>query len=345
MNALERGARRLDAFQQRHPALGFPIAVFKKFGDDQGSRLAALIAYYGFFSLFPLLLVFTSVLGFVLSDNPDLRQDLVDSAFGQFPVIGSSIEDRARVQPIAGSTVGLVVGLATALWAGLGVAQAAATAMNTVWDIPRAEWPNFVFRHLRALGTLALLGTIVVLSTLTSGLGSVVGANDQLARFGSWAIALVFNFVLFTLAYQLLTAQTLRWRTVFPGSLTAALGWTLLQALGGYVVTHQLRQAGDVYGTFALVIALLIWIGLGAQLTLLCAEINVVWHRRLWPRQLVQPPLNEADRRVYAGIVRRSLMRPELEVRVVAADDPPDGPPDEQTASTEDGRPAPVRTT
>jgi YihY family inner membrane protein len=316
VNPLERSARRLDALQQRHVALAFPIAVIKKYGDDQGSRLAALIAYYGFFSLFPLLLVFTSVLGFVLAGDPGLRQDLVDSAFGQFPVIGRALENRAEVQPLDGNTLGIVVGLATALWAGMGVAQAAETAMNTVWDIPRKDWPNFAFRHLRALGTLVLFGTILIASTLTSGFASSLGSDDRLARYTGWAVALVFNFVLFTLAYQLLTARMLRWRNVLPGSATAAVGWTVVQAAGGYIVTHQLRRSGDVYGTFALVIVLLVWIGLGAQLTLICAEINVVLHRRLWPRRIVQPPLSDADRRVYAGIVRRALMRPELEVRV-----------------------------
>jgi YihY family inner membrane protein len=322
MNPVERTIRRVDGFQSRHDVLAFPIAVVKKYGDDQCGRLAALIAFYGFFSLFPLILVFTSVLAFVLSDDPDLRRTLVDSAFGQFPVVGDAIERRADLEPLQGNWIAVVVGGATAIWGGLRVAQATQLAMNTIWDIPRASWPTYVFRRLRALALLGLLGAIIILSTLSSGLGSSGAAPLAILRSGgAWAIALLLNVVLFTLTYQLLTAEMLRWQNVLPGAVVAAVGWTALQAVGGYVVTHQINSASDVYGTFALVIALLVWISLGAQLTLFCGEINVVRRRRLWPRNIVQPPLSEGDRRVYAAIVERARMRPEVQAEVRFTDD------------------------
>ena len=316
MNNLERIVRKIDRLQARHAILAFPVAVAKKYGDDQCGRLSALIAFYGFFSLFPLMLVFVSVLGFVLADNPDLRERLVDSAFGQFPVIGEALRSGANLQPLEGSWVAVAVGGATAIWAGLRVAQATQLAMNTIWDIPRASWPNYIFRRVRALAMIALLATIVVLSTFTSSLGSSGSSSSAILRYGGWVVALALNAVLFTLTYQLLTAEMLRWRNVLPGAAIAALGWTILQSVGGYVVTHQINQASDVYGTFALVIALLVWISLGAQLTLFCAEINVVRRRHLWPRNIVQPPLSEGDRRVYDAIVTRARMRPEMQVDV-----------------------------
>ncbi len=315
MRWLERFARGIDRYQQRHGFVGFPFAVLKKFGDDDGGRLAGLIAYYGFFSLFPLLMVFVSVLGFVLSGYPDVRASIVDSALGQFPVIGNAIGSRAKLQGLQGSTVSIVVGGGTAIWAGLAVAQAAQKAMNTVWDVPRALWPNFVFRRVRSLGMLVLLGTIVIMSTFASGYGSS-GVLPATISFLGWIVALILNAVLFTLSYQILTATDLRWRNVLPGALTAAVLWTLLQVVGGYYLTHELRSASDVYGTFALVLALFVWISLGAQVTLLCAEINVVWRRRLWPRSLVQPPLTTGDEKVYAAIVERARMRPEVAVHV-----------------------------
>lgn len=315
MNILERGARRVDAFQRRHIVTAVPFAVIKKFGDDDGGRLAGLIAYYGFFSLFPLLMVFVSVLGFVLSGHPTLRESIIDSAFAQFPVIGSSLRTGAKVERLSGNTLGIVVGAVTALWAGLGVAQSAQAAMNTVWDVPRSEWPNFIFRRVRALGLMALLGTIVIASTFVNGYGSSGALHGHLAILG-WLVGFVLNIGLFTLAYQILTATELRWRDVLPGAICAAALWTVLQGVGGYYVTHELRSADDVYGTFALVIALLVWISLGAQITLFCAEINVVVHRRLWPRSMVQPPLCEGDMAVYRGIVHRARMRPEVAVRV-----------------------------
>ncbi len=308
--------REIDDFQQRHRPLAFGFAVVKKYGDDDGGRLGGLIAFYGFFSLFPLLLVFVSALGFVLGSHPHLRQTIVDSALGQFPVIGPSLASRAHLHGLEGNWLSIVIGSVTALWAGLGVAQSAQVAMNTVWDVPRAQWPNFLSMRIRAIGMLALLGTLTIASTFVTGYGSSGVLDTAWWHALAWLVGLALNVVLFTLAYQVLTARDLRWRNVLPGAVTAAVLWTALQNVGGYYVTHQLKSASDVYGTFALVIALLVWISLGAQVTLFCAEINVVRCQRLWPRSLVQPPLNDGDRRVYTAIVERARMRPEMAVNV-----------------------------
>ena len=315
VNIIERSARAVDRYQRDHRFVAFPFAVVKKFGDDDGGRLAGLIAYYGFFSLFPLLLVFVSVLGFVLSSHPHLRASLVDGALGQFPVIGNEIRSGAHVQGLHGNWWTIAIGGGTAIWAGLGVAQSAQFAMNIVWDVPRSRWPNFVFRRVRAVGVLALLGAMVVGSTLVSGYGSS-GVLPAGLAFVGWLAALALNVALFTVAFRILTTEDLRFGDVLPGSVVGAVLWTIVQALGGYYLTHEIKNASDVYGAFALVIALLVWIALGAQVMLLAAEVNVVRRRHLWPRSLVQPPLTAGDERVYAAIVERARMRPELAVRV-----------------------------
>src|SRR5215469_7034800 len=92
MNRAEQAMRTLDRVQQRHGWLAFLVAVWKKFSDDQAGNLAALVAYYGFASLFPLLLVFVTVLDIVLRNDPKLREQVVSSTFGQFPVIGPQLE-------------------------------------------------------------------------------------------------------------------------------------------------------------------------------------------------------------------------------------------------------------
>src|SRR5699024_9559460 len=79
--------RRADRFQRRHGWLGFPAAVAVKFVEDQAGRLSALIAYYAFLSVFPLLLVLTTILGFVLAGNPELVDRVMSSALGEFPII------------------------------------------------------------------------------------------------------------------------------------------------------------------------------------------------------------------------------------------------------------------
>src|SRR2546430_1753623 len=127
MPDLQRVVRRIDEFQQRHRPLAFLFAVVKKFGDDQGGNLAALITYYGFLSLFPLLLVLVTVLGFVLQNNPDLRDDILNSAVAQFPIIGDQI--RNNVGSVRGSGLGLAVGILVTFYGGLGVCNAAQDAM------------------------------------------------------------------------------------------------------------------------------------------------------------------------------------------------------------------------
>jgi YihY family inner membrane protein len=285
---------RVDRFQQAHRWVAFPFAVVKKFGDDQAGNLAALIAYYGFFSLFPLLLVFWSVLGLVLRGNPSLRQSLLDSALRDFPVIGTQIHQ--HINSISASGTAITIGIVGTLWAGLGVTQAAQNAMNRIWDVPRKEWPNFWVSRGRGLVLLAVLGTMTVVATFLSGVGTSFGTYSIAYRIGGLALTLVLNVALFALSYRVLTRKELGWGDVLPGAIIAAFLWTVLQSLGGYYVTHQIKNASEVYGTFALVIGLLAWIYLGAQVTLLCAEINVVRKRKLWPRSLMQPPLVEADK-------------------------------------------------
>src|SRR5437773_6582904 len=146
--------RRLDSFQQRHRWAAFPFAVFKKFGDDQAGNLAALIAYYGFFSLFPLLLVLATVLGFLLHGHADLRDHIVHSTLAQFPIIG----DDLKVRGLQGSGLGFVIGLVGTLYGGLGIGSAAQNAMNEVWDVPIAERPGFLPRVARSLLVLVVVG-------------------------------------------------------------------------------------------------------------------------------------------------------------------------------------------
>jgi len=317
--------RALDRFQQRQPWLGFPIAVVKKYGDDQGGSHAALLAYYGFFSLFPLLMVLTTLLGFVLQDRTDLQQRILDSALVQFPVIGHDIAE--NLGALRGSRTALAVGLLTALYGGLGVAEAAQQAMNGIWNVPRKRYPNFLVRRVRGLLWLVTLGGGLLLVTVVSG---VTAAGDSAAsRLAGVGISLAVNTLLFLLAFGVLTVRNMAVRDLLPGAVLAALGWLVLQQLGGWYVDSQLKRASNTYGTFALVIGLLSWLYLAATVTLYAAELNVVRTRRLWPRGLVQPPLAGADQRVLEALAKQEERRPEQTVEVVF-----------HAEETGDGRPA-----
>lgn len=312
MEAAEKVVRRVDEAHQRHPWLAFPYAVIKKFGDDQAGNLAALISYYAFFSLFPLMLVLVTVLGMVLQRNTELREAIQESALANFPVVGEEISRNVRALDATGLT--LAVGIALAVWAGLGVLKVMQTAMNTIWNVPYRHRPNFLKTLLRAVIMLAVLGVITIGSAVAGGIGA---GNDNLLLSLVWVlVSLVLNLALFLLAFRILTSADVTWGDVFPGALVAAIAWTALQALGGYFVRHQLEGATETYGTFATVIGLLAWMYLGAQVTLLAAEVNVVRKRRLWPRGIVQPPLTEADERALRSYAKQEERRPEEEVRV-----------------------------
>src|SRR5215216_827489 len=312
MKAADRLLRRADKQHQQRAWIAFPYAVMKKFGDDQAGNLAALIAYYGFLSLFPLMMVLVTLLGLLLRNNPELQDTIRTSALANFPVLGGEISD--NVDSLPGSGLALGIGLGLALWAGLGVMKVLQTAMNAVWNVPYRARPNFWVSLLRAIIMLLVLGVITIASAAAGSVGG--GSDSWLLGILGIAMSVVLNLVLFLLAFRILTSEDVTWGDVFPGALVAALAWTTLQAIGGYIVSHQLQGSSPTYGTFAIVIGLLAWIYLGAQMTLFAAEVNVVRKRRLWPRAIVQPPLTEADERALRSYAEQEERRPEEDVNV-----------------------------
>jgi len=290
--------RSLDAWQRGHAVAAVPVAVIKKFLDDRASNLAALMAYYAFFSLFPLMLVFVSVLGFVLEDDPSLQADIVDSTLARIPVIGAQLDD--EVAPLTGSTLALVVGLAGALWAGLGVTLALGRAFQEVWDLPRLQQRGPVRARAYGVAVLVVLGALLIASTLLSGLALGGGIGPGAERLGALALSLIVNAAAFLAVFGLLTQRPFRIPELLPGVTLAAVGSLILQSVGGWYFDLTVTGASDTYGTFALVIGLLSWFWLGAHLLLVAAEVNVVLRRRLWPRSLtgdLEPADREAMRR------------------------------------------------
>ena len=298
----------LDGYQRRNRWLGFPLAVLYKFGDDQGLYLAALITYYGFLSLFPLLLLLVTILGFVLEGDPGLQERLVSSTLAELPIIGSQL--RENVQSLKGSGVGLAVGILGTLYGCLGAAGATQNAFNRAWAVPRNERPNPIALRLRSLLLLVVLGAGVLVTTALSGLTTGGGAFG--VTVGPWpgiaAIPLttLANVGLFMLAFRVLTASQVPARHLCIGAVMAGVGWQLVQVAGTYFVGRGLMGAPAAYGVFGLVLGLIAWIYLLALVIVFAAEINVVAQRHLWPRALLTPftdrvRLTAADKRVYTA--------------------------------------------
>ncbi len=292
MSVVDRIVDRLDRAQRGQPWVAFPLAVVKKYGEDGGGNLAGLMAYYAFLSIFPILLLFITVLGFVLRDNPDLYHRLVNSTLVEFPVIG----DQLRFNELHGSWSVLVVSIAISLWGAKGVASAAITAFNTVWNVPYAQRPGFVPTLARSFGLLGTLGLI---------------------------------------AFRLATARVVPTRCMVFGAVVSAVLWQVLLAVGTLLVAHQVRHAQSLYGVFGVVLGLLAWLQLQAQITLYAVEADVVRARRLWPRSVSPPPLTDADRQAYTDYVEIGRRLPTEEQRVaVHFPSEADGDPSDRSTSS-----------
>jgi YihY family inner membrane protein len=332
---------RVDDFQRRHPVAGFPLAVTYKFFDDQGNFLAAAITYYAFVAIFPLLLIASSVLGLVLQGNPELRDDLLQSALSQFPVVGTQLN---TPQGLHGSTSAIVVGALTALYGVQGLGLAAQNAVNVAWAVPRNSRLNPVVSRLRAFAAIALAGLTVLL------IGAVSNAAGHLDIFGGeshrWlplllvAVSVALNAVVLSILLKMATAQHEPFREVLPGAVTIAVLWQLLQLVGGVYVERVVSRVDDVNAVFAVVLGLFAFLYLAAVMAVIGIEFNVVLARGLFPRALLTPftdavRLTEADRRAYTDYAKAQRHKGFQRVRVSFSPREKNPVPDEARDSPE----------
>jgi len=347
MNPVERVMRRVDAAQQRHTVPAFVFGVTKKYGDDNGGVLVANMAYSCFVSLFPLLLVLTTILGLIAAADQSIRHQVLDAVTGQVPLIGHTLEENVQ-QLRRNSLIGLIIGIVATLWGSLGLAQAGVFTMEQVWNVPGPDRPGYVPRLGRAGLFLGLLGVGVIVTTLLAGLNTYGHNGVWLVVFADIAAGAA-NVGLYIGAFRILTPKSVHVRSLLPGAVTGGILYTLLQILGTYLVHHFLHS-DSVYGVFATVLGLMAWIYLAVEITVYSAEINVVLHQRLWPRSLVQPPLTKADRRSMALQALQNRRRPEQHVEVtfdsepVAADQPEPpaaAQPEQQADEQAEQRPQP----
>jgi YihY family inner membrane protein len=320
MNPAERVIRVADRWQQRHVASAFTFGVIKKYGDDNAGQLVASLSYTAFVSLFPLLLVLTTILGIVAAGNPALRHTVVSAVAGQFPVISQQLSKVHQLR--RASYVGLVVGLLVALWGSSGLAQSAMFAMSQVWNLPGPDRPGYWQRLGRAGLFLLVLGAGVAVTALLTSFGTF-GSGSVVLSIAAELLAAAANVGMYTVGFRVLTPKTVTIRQLLPGAVLAGLGWTILLAIGTQLVHHYLHS-DSVYGIFAVVLSLVAWIYLVVEITVYAAEVNVVLARRLWPRSIVQPPLTTADRKALALQPLAQQRRNEQQVAVSYADLPED---------------------
>ncbi|MEP6660313.1 MAG: YihY/virulence factor BrkB family protein [Acidimicrobiales bacterium] len=312
MNVVERVIRKLDRAQQRRRRLGFVVGVIKKFGDDRCSALAVMLTYYAFVSIFPLLLVLTTILGFV--GNESLSRNVIGTTLQQFPVFGQQIGKDAA-HPLSGNGFGLIVGLLGTFYGSLGFAQAAQHAMAEVWNVPGVRRSGFFPRLARSVILFTVLGIGLAAATVVSSLVTLAG-QPGVTRVLAFLGAVVLNVGLYLAAFRILTPKVIEVKRLVPGAVVGGVGYSILLTVGAALIQHQLRHSEALYGQFAFVLGLIGWLLLVSQLSLYAAETNVVLARRLWPRSIVQPPLTDADERVLSDIAQEQWRRPEQRVDV-----------------------------
>ena len=290
----------IDNFQQRHTFAAFPYALIKKYGDDDGGYQAALITYYGFLSLFPLLIVSLSIVDLTTRHNSVLRDRLLHSINDYLPIVGNQIQ--ASVHGSGKSGIALIIGLLITLWGSKGIADAIQHAMNHIWQVPRPKRASFPKGPIKSLILVIGGGFGLVGAALLSGIATTVGHSIAF-KIISIIISAAVLFVVFLLIFHVSVSGRRTFRDVFAGAIVAAIGFQILQTVGGYLITHQLKNLNGAYGQFGLVLAILFWLYLQAQVLMYAAEVNTVCVLKLWPRSLTNDPMTSADHealRLYA---------------------------------------------
>jgi len=310
-----------DQLQRKHGVLGFPYAVVKKYGDDAGGREAALITYYGFLSIFPLLLLGVAVLSRVLASRPDLRERLINAVVPE--ALRSTVEHSLAALPT--STLPLVFGLLGLLYSGTGVVFSVYQTLNHVAAVPHRLRAPFLSRYIRVFVMLAtlLLGGLAVgaLTVVATALPGQPGIQRAAAVLGS---ALVIFGVLL-LAAKLLLVRPAPVRVLWPAAVLGTVVVTLVLTVGAPLLARLVAKAGPVYGSFATVAGMFALLYLVGQGLVYAAEVAAVRYARLWPRAFDLTRPTEADVRALTLLAREQERIPAARVsfHLAAPDSPP----------------------
>ncbi len=300
-NPWDRLLARLDSAQARHGVIGYPYAVLKKYGDDQGGRQAALLTYYAFLSLFPLLLLVVYALQVVLANDPALRDRLVSAVVP--PDLQDTVTSATATLPSSG--LPLVVGVVGLVLSGLGIVGAAYETLNSLAGVPFRSRYGFLPRTLRTLAALVL---VVVGVAGVGAMTAVVGAVPTVPAL-SRVLLFVGGVVLTALVIWGLVSLLVPVRThlagLWPGLLGAAVAVSVLLTFGAALLPGFVARSGPVYGSFATIVGLFALLALVFQAVVIAGEAAVVHRRGLWPRALDASRPTDADRRALTALARQ----------------------------------------
>ncbi len=285
METIKKQLDKLDNFQQKHKTSAFPIAVLKRYVDGDGGRLAALITYYGFLSLFPLILAATTVANLFFINTDWFQTQISETIDQYFPVLGEYL--RSNIHGFDKSGLALLLGLLVVLYGARGGASAIRHSLNQIWEVPRKSRLGFPASTTNSFLIIVIGGGGLLLAAAISSYATVLG-NSFMAKLPVFAISFSILVLALYQIYSLgINSRQPRRRDLLFSAVVAAVGVQILQILGGYLLTHQLKNLSNLYGAFAAVLALMFWIFLQAQVLIFAGYAGYVHAKRFWPRKFI----------------------------------------------------------
>lgn len=313
-NFIQQLLSKLDAFQRKHKPMAFPYAVVKKYGDDDSGHQSALITYYGFLSLFPLLIVATSVIDLISRHNAHLRESLLTNIDKYFPIVGDQLQSNLSGNSKTG--LALAIGIIVALYGARGIADAVRSVLDHAWAVPRVKRTGFPMNILKSVGMLVGAGLGLLVTAILTGYTASALGHAWYVRIIPVVVNIGLLYLIFMYVFYIGTSRRFARKDLRMGALTAAIGLLLLQYLGAVLIKHQLHNLQGLYGQFALVLSLLFWIYLQAQVFTYAIEINTVHTYKLWPRSLTGKDLTHGDEKAYALLAKKEALRPKPEEEI-----------------------------
>jgi len=292
-NAVDRVRRWLDrVYRQLDAVTGGAPGILKRagqrYGQTRASQAAAGLAYYLFFSLFPLLIVLVAAASYIWDLESELAfQEAVRFIAEIIPVSHSLIADNLQtVLETRGAVT--VVGLIGTVWSASSAFTIISRNVNAAWE--NSERRSFLRQRLVALAMVAALVLLLLLSLASSALTGILSRLETLSpalRFlGTrlWALAthvvpVVLSFAMFLALYRWVPNKTVSWRAALWGSGVAAVAWEAAKALFSLYLSSGLAGYELVYGSLASVVALLFWIYLSASIALFGAHLTAAIDR------------------------------------------------------------------
>lgn len=284
MDKIKSLLKSVDAYQRSYTILAFPVAVVKRYGDDQTGKQAALVTYYAFLSVFPLLMIFITALGYLADNNPTLEASITRNVFQLFPALGSEL--KSDIHSLKASGLALMLQCLVVLYGARGLASILQETFNNLWHVAKEHRPGFLGDNLRSIGMMASVGLGMILGTAISvGLGSILHIGIIGTIFIN-LLNLLVTFGLLLAVFRLGTSSRISLKRLVLGAIIATIGMVIVQRLGGYIMQHQLPKLQGSYGSFALALGMLFWIYLQAQVLLYALVTTIVRVERDWPKKL-----------------------------------------------------------